>query len=58
MSDDGFFSSILIEGIYNGGVRMSDQQIIELFFQRDEAAISHLKMTYGQYCHTIAENIL
>ncbi|MBR2913594.1 MAG: RNA polymerase sigma factor [Oscillospiraceae bacterium] len=37
---------------------MEDQQIIELYFQRDEAAIAESKIKYGAYCTTIAGNIL
>lgn len=37
---------------------LSDDQIIELFFQRDESAISHTDDKYGRYLHTIAYNIL
>ncbi len=37
---------------------MSDQEIIELFFARDERAISAVAAQYGTLCHTIAENIL
>ncbi|MBQ5842294.1 MAG: sigma-70 family RNA polymerase sigma factor [Clostridia bacterium] len=37
---------------------LSDEQIIELFFQRDESAISHTDDKYGKYLHTIAYNIL
>lgn len=37
---------------------MQDEQIIDLFFDRDEAAISQTKLAYGHYCFAIAENIL
>lgn len=39
-------------------ISLSDDQIIELFFQRDESAISHTDDKYGRYLHTIAYNIL
>lgn len=37
---------------------MEDKQIIELYFQRSESAISETKSKYGRYCHYIAYNIL
>ena len=37
---------------------MKDNQIVDLFWQRSEAAISETDSKYGNYCHTIAYNIL
>lgn len=37
---------------------MEDQQIIELYFQRDERAISETAAKYGGFCTHIAMNIL
>lgn len=37
---------------------MDDQKIIELYFARDEQAISATAEKYGVYCHTIAMNVL
>lgn len=37
---------------------MNDQQIIELLFERNEAAIVELEQKYQPYCYTIAWNIL
>lgn len=37
---------------------MEDFQIIELYWQRDERAISESQAKYGIYCGTIANNIL
>lgn len=37
---------------------MEDQQIIELYFQRDERAISETADKYGGFCAHIARNIL
>ena len=37
---------------------MEDSKIIDLFWCRDEDAISHTEMKYGAYCHRIALNIL
>lgn len=37
---------------------MEDSRIIELFFARDEKAISETHSKYGRYCYSIAYNIL
>ena len=37
---------------------MEDNQIIRLYFDRSEEAISQTAAKYGKYCHTIAYNIL
>lgn len=37
---------------------MEDHQIIQLYWQRDEAAIKESRSKYGAYCFTIAERIL
>lgn len=37
---------------------MTDTQIIELYFLRDENAIAESRIKYGSYCHSIAYNIL
>ena len=37
---------------------MEDKKIVELFWQRDERAISLTDAKYGAYCKTIANNIL
>ncbi len=37
---------------------MTDSEIIELFNERDERAISLTQSTYGKYCEKIARNIL
>lgn len=37
---------------------MEDHEIIELYWQRSEAAISATDKKYGKYCHTISYNIL
>ena len=37
---------------------MEDQKIIELYFDRNETAISETDKKYGSYCHTIAYRIL
>ena len=37
---------------------MSDEQIIALYWERSETAISETAAVYGNYCHKIAMNIL
>lgn len=37
---------------------MEDSQIVELYWQRDEAAIAETDRKYGAFCHGIAKNIL
>ena len=37
---------------------MEDREIIELYNARSESAITHTAEKYGNYCHTIAFNIL
>ena len=37
---------------------MNDEEIIRLYFARDERAISETSARYGNYCFTIANNIL
>ncbi len=37
---------------------MEDNQIIEMYWQRNESAIHESKIKYGSYCSTIAYNIL
>ena len=37
---------------------MKDHEIIELYWVRNESAIAATAEKYGNYCHTIAYNIL
>lgn len=37
---------------------MDDPAILDLYFQRDESAISETDLKYGRYCRRIAQNIL
>lgn len=37
---------------------MEDQQIIDLYFDRNEQAITETDVKYGKLCHSIAYNIL
>lgn len=41
-----------------GGAFMDDKKIVELYWQRDESAISETKAQYGNYCYSIAYGIL
>ncbi|MBO6092186.1 MAG: sigma-70 family RNA polymerase sigma factor [Oscillospiraceae bacterium] len=36
---------------------MEDEQIVDLYWQRSDLAISETNKKYGRYCHTIAYNI-
>ena len=37
---------------------MDDERIVELYFERSEAAIEQTHKKYGNYCHKIAYNVL
>ena len=37
---------------------MTDERIIELFWQRDESAVSETALKYGSYCRIVAKNVL
>lgn len=37
---------------------MDDKQLIDLYFERSETAVSETQKKYGRYCHYIAYNIL
>ena len=37
---------------------MDDERIVELFWQRDETAITQLNEKYGAFCYTVAFNVL
>ncbi len=37
---------------------MNDSEIVELFFSRDEKAISAANQKYGKYCSAVAMNVL
>lgn len=41
-----------------GGVAVEDSRIIELYFERSENAVSETQSKYGNYCYSIAYNIL
>lgn len=40
------------------GEKVKDSEIIDLFFKRDEGAISRAEEKYGNYCRAVAKNIL
>lgn len=42
----------------NGGVFLHDNEIIRLFFKRDEKAIFEAGEKYGKYCLSVADNLL
>jgi len=42
----------------NGGLKMEDAQIIELYWQRSENAIAQTAVKYGRYLMAIALNVL
>ena len=37
---------------------MEDRQIVDLYWQRSDLAISETDQKYGRYCHSISYNIL
>ena len=37
---------------------MEDEKIVELYWERSEAAITETQTKYGKYCFTVANNIL
>lgn len=37
---------------------MDDEQIIELFFERNEEALSAVSLKYGRYCDIIVKNVI
>lgn len=37
---------------------MTEEEIIVLYWQRNEDAIAETKQKYGRYCHVIAQNVL
>jgi len=42
----------------NGGDMVEDARIVELYWQRDEAALEETQAKYGRYCYGIAMQIL
>jgi RNA polymerase sigma-70 factor (ECF subfamily) len=48
----------MVEGSFQGGMLMNDEQIITLYVSRDQQAITETDTQYGSYCHQIALRIL
>lgn len=56
---EAIFPDWMISPVYRKEVnQMEDSRIIELYFQRNEEAISRTAVKYGNYCFSIAHNIL
>ena len=47
----------MVSRLLKGGA-MEDLEIVELYWQRNEEAIKETSKKYGNYCYTIANNIL
>ena len=41
-----------------GGIAVTDQEILDLFWKREERALEETETQYGTYCRSIAWNIL
>lgn len=55
------FPVLLCEGTFSmmeGGTSMKDNQIVELYWQKNTDAITETNNKYGVYCFAIANNIL
>jgi RNA polymerase sigma-70 factor (ECF subfamily) len=52
------FEALLIHRLAGRRNGVSDGQIIALYWERSEAAISETAAVYGRYCHKIAMNVL
>lgn len=44
--------------VFEGGERMEDNNIVELFWRRSESAIAETELKYGKYLHSISYRIL
>lgn len=52
---------ILVKGSFTedfGGEMVEDREIVDLYWQRDKAALTETEKKYGRYCRVIAMNIL
>ena len=60
MTLDTFSPSIRVKGLNTKEEEkpMDDKQILDLYWERSEAAISETSKKYGKYCRYIAFNIL
>ena len=45
-------------GTYKGDIRMTDERIVQLYWDRDESAVAETQSKYGRYLTKIAYNIL
>ena len=52
------FRSVWVKGPFGKEKIMDDRQIIELYWERSEDAISQTEQKYGRFCRSIAYNIL
>ena len=50
--------NFLLSYYMKGGKNLEDHNIVDLYWFRDENAISETDKKYGSYCNTIANNIL
>ena len=51
-------NNFLLSYYMKGGKNLEDHNIVDLYWFRDENAISETDKKYGSYCNTIANNIL
>lgn len=49
---------LIYESAFRGVDNIEDLRIIELFFERNEQAVTETEAKYGKLCHSIAFNIL
>ena len=47
-----------MKGTEKGGSQMEDQEIVELYWKRDESALEHSREKYHGYLSRIAQQIL
>lgn len=52
------FTLFIGEPVLTGGDGITDEQILELFWERSEEAVFALQMQYGSYCAAIAQKFL
>ncbi len=49
---------MICHGIKKGGGKMEDTEIVNLYWKREERAVEETAKKYGNYCYSIAYNIL
>lgn len=52
------FTGYQVKGTEKGGSQMEDQEIVELYWKRDESALEHSREKYHGYLSRIAQQIL